>query len=183
MNKLWVSYLESMFNDESKIKKYVNVAGAIIIKEGENGEKLLLLIRRSPDDHWPLHWEIPRGKCDKGKDEPLLKCVIRETKEETQLDIEPIKFIDKFEYIADRGTRKSTQYNYLCKLKNPNQKVVFKKTPGGVKEHTEYRWVMSLGEVEMMVNPELKRTISKIFNQDTKIIEYGDEPSQNNIKE
>ena len=67
--------------DTSKVKTKMNVAAGVIVKEGENGEQLLLLIQRASDDHWPLHFEFPRGKCDKPKGEDLIKCCKREIKE------------------------------------------------------------------------------------------------------
>ena len=103
--------------------KKVNVAGAIILKMGDEEKPMVLLIQRSADDHWPLYWEIPRGKCDKGDDRNITKCLKREVKEETGLDIKPVKFIEKFQYVADHGKRLSTQYNFLCTMENENQEV------------------------------------------------------------
>ena len=165
-------YLKELtMSDESKIKKYVKVAAAIIIKTGENGERLVLLIQRAKDDFFPDFWEVPRGRCDGGEtksflNEPLKKCLLRETKEETGLDIEPIKFIDKFSYIADNGTRKSTQYNFLCEMKDSDQKVKLSK------EHQDFKWVQSVGEVELYVLPEIKKSISKVLNPDEQIVNY-----------
>ena len=158
----------STMNDEKNIKTHMNVAGGVIIKEGKSGERLLLLIRRAADDHWPLHYEFPRGKCDQGPNEQLVHCLKREAKEETGLDVIPIKFIDKFEYIADRGTRKTTQFNYLCKMKDPDQKVKLSH------EHDQFVWIGSVGEAELMVAPECKKTISKVLNPDLQIVDYGD---------
>lgn len=160
-------------SDEDKIKIRTKVGGAVIIKKGENDETLVLLIRRAADDHFPLHYEFPRGGCDygnrdSGKDEPLIPCIKREAKEESGLDIIPIKFIDKFSYLADKGTRLSTQYNYLCRMKNPNQEVKLSK------EHDDYKWVQTVGEIELHCLPEIKKTISKILNTDTQIVTYHD---------
>jgi len=146
--------------------KKVNVAGAIIIKMGDEGKPVVLLIQRSADDHWPLYWEIPRGKCDKGDDTNITKCLKREIKEETGLDIYPIKFVDKFQYVADNGKRVSTQYNFLCLMKNENQEVKLSK------EHSNFKWVYSVGEVELLVNSELKRSIAKAFNYREQIVNY-----------
>jgi 8-oxo-dGTP pyrophosphatase MutT (NUDIX family) len=145
--------------------KKVNVAGAIIIKMGAEEKPMILLIQRSGDDHWPLYWEIPRGKCDRGDDKDITSCLKREVKEETGLDISPVKFVDKFQYKADHGTRLSTQYNFLCTMDNENQEVKLSK------EHSNYKWVYSVGEVEMMVLPEIKKSIAKAFNHD-QIINY-----------
>jgi len=178
MNILDKYIKELTISDEAKIKKRINVACGLIVKQGENGEILLLLIQRAADDHWPLHFECPRGKCDNGPNEKLIPCLKREIKEETGLDVEPIKLIDKFSYLADRGTRQSTQYNFLCHLKNQKQTIKLSK------EHDNYQWVSSIGEVELMVQPELKKTIVKVLNTNEKIVDYPDsELSDEKIRE
>lgn len=146
--------------------KKINVAAAIILKMGNEEKPMVLLIQRSSDDYWPLYWEIPRGKCDKGDDTNIIKCLKREIKEETGLDIKPVKFVDKFQYVADHGTRLSTQYNFLCTMINENQEVKLSK------EHSNYKWVYSVGEAELLVNPELKKTIAKAFNYHDQIVNY-----------
>jgi len=146
--------------------KKVNVTGAIIMKMGEEGKPMVLLIQRAPDDHWPLYWEIPRGKCDKGDNDNLANCLKREIKEETGLDIYPIKFVEKFQYVADHGKRLSTQYIFLCLMKNEKQEVKLSK------EHSNYKWIYSVGEAELMVNPELKKAIAKAFNYHEQIVNY-----------
>lgn len=158
--------LETIFSDKQYIKNKVNVAGAVITKLGDKGEKLVLLIQRSVKDHWPLHWEIPRGKCDDTPAETTIVCLKREVKEETGLDVIPTVFIDKFTYLAASGTRESTQYNYLCKMKDPNQKVVLSK------EHQDYKWITSVGEAELMTQPETKKTISKVLDVDERLVDY-----------
>lgn len=170
--KIIDSYLESIItvSDEEKIETEMNVAGAVIVKEDENGTELVLLIQRAKEDAWPNFWEIPRGKCDNGKNEKIPICCMREAKEESGLDILPIKYIDKFSYIADKGTRKSTQYNFLCKMKDPNQKVKLSH------EHQDYKWVSTVGEVELYVLPEIKKTISKVLNLENPIVAYDEDP-------
>ena len=150
--------------DTSKVKVKMNVAAAVIVKEGENGEQLMLLIQRASDDHWPLHFEFPRGKCDRTPNEDLIKCCKREVKEETGLDVEPIFEIDTFQYIADHGERLSTCHNFYCKLKNPDQPVKLSH------EHENYKWIQSVGEAQMLVFPDQKRTIEKVFNKRFKIV-------------
>ena len=165
-------YLDKLtVSDEDKIEKRTRCGCALVIKEGENGENLLLILRRSPSDHWPLHYDLPRGGCDYGKkdgpnDEKILPCVKRECKEETGLDVIPIKFIDKFQYIADNGTRATTQYNFLCKMKDPNQKVKLSN------EHDNFEWISSIGQAELFLLPEIKRTIVKVLNPEDRIVDY-----------
>jgi len=165
-----------MISDEKKITKFMNVAAAVITKKGENDENLILLIQRAADDHWPLHWEFPRGKCDKPVGEDLKHCLKREVKEECGLDIIPIKLIDTFDYIADHGTRKSTSYNFLCKMEDENQKIKLSK------EHDNFRWIQSMGEVELLVFADQKKTISKVLNTDGQIVNYPDNKFTKNNK-
>ena len=124
--------------------------------------------------YWPNVWEFPRGKENLGENN-IHATLKREVKEETGLDIYIIEFIDKYEYIADKGKRKSTQYNFLCKMKNPNQKIKLSF------EHQDYRWITSVGEIELLVPSEMKKTILKVLNQDEKIIVYPN--SKEMIKE
>ena len=157
--------------DETKVKKRVNVAGGVIIKRGDKGEYSVLLIRRSPTDHWKLHEEFPRGKCDFGPNEKIIPCLKREVKEETGLDVIPIKFIDKFSYLADKGTRLSTQYNFICKLKDPNQKIKLSN------ENDQHKWITTTGQAELSVMPEIKKTVSKAFDllNNSEIVNYDQE--------
>jgi len=166
MQKIYKTYLEAMMNDEAKVKIIIPVTAGLIVKEGENGEKLLLLIQRAKEDHWPNFWEAPRGKCDKPMGENLIHCLKREIKEETGLDIVPVEEIDTFEYLADKGTRKSICHNFLCRLKDPNQKVKLSH------EHQDYKWIQSVGEAEMLVLPDQKKSIDKAFNIELQIVSY-----------
>jgi 8-oxo-dGTP pyrophosphatase MutT (NUDIX family) len=164
----------SNISDEKNVKVIMRAAAGVIMKEGESGEKLVLLIQRAADDHWPLHYEFPRGKCDKPIGEPIIKCLKREVKEETGLDITPIEFIDEFEYLADGGTRKTICYNYLCKIDNPDQKVKLSK------EHDDYKWIGEVGEAELLVMPEQKDTIEKILNPERAITVEPENPFTKN---
>ena len=178
---------EKLIGQDKDVIKKVNVAGAVIKKTDEEGNDYVLLIQRDADDHWPLIWEFPRGKCDKGDSKDIEKCLQREVKEETGLDVEIIEYIDKYTYIADHGKRESTQYNYLCKAKNSEQKIKLSK------EHQDYKWISSVGEAELLIPSEMKKTISRAFNKDSSIVnypkskevieeKYGDKKMKNNIK-
>lgn len=156
--------IESMIGDEDNVEIVMNVSACVIMRYDENNTKQILMIQRSKDDHWPNHWEFPRGKCDKPIGESLIKCCKREIKEETGLDIEPLTLIDTFEYMADQGKRKSICHNFLCRMKNPDQPVKLSK------EHQDYKWVSELGEVELIAMPEQKRTIEKVLNTDRALV-------------
>lgn len=155
----------------------VKVSCGVIIRE-EDGEGQVLLLRRSPDDHWPLHYDLPRGKCDKPPGEKLNHCLKREVKEECGLDVIPVKYIDKFTYVADNGNRESTQYNFLCRMVDPNQQIRLSR------EHCNFVWVSSVGEAELFLNPEMKKTVSKVLNPDDQIVNYPEnEMGEETIKE
>jgi 8-oxo-dGTP pyrophosphatase MutT (NUDIX family) len=170
-------YQEFLMGQDDNVKREVNVSGAVILKTNNEGTKSVLLIQRAHDDNWPDVWEFPRGKCDKGDKHKLLDCVKREVKEEVGLDIDTLEYIDKYEYLADGGTRKSVQFNYLCKMKDPTQKVKLSK------EHQNFRWTQSVGEVELLVPPEMKKTIMKVLNIDEKLVNPSKKFSKQVIEE
>jgi 8-oxo-dGTP diphosphatase len=159
-------YQEFLMGQDELVEKEINVTGAVILKNNDEGTQSVLLIQRSKQDNWPNVWEFPRGKCDKGDKNKLEECLKREVKEEVGLDVEIIEFIDKYEYIADKGKRKSTQFNFLCRMLDSKQKIKLSF------EHQDYRWIDSVGECELLIPSEMKKTISKVLNQDEKIVIY-----------
>jgi len=170
--------LESIMADETKVVKKMNASAGVIVRMGDNNRRNVLLIQRAADDHWPLHWEFPRGKCDKPVGENLIHCLKREVKEETGLDVKPVAKIDVIEYLADNGTRKTFCHNYLCMLNDPDQKVKLSK------EHDSFKWVSEIGEVELMVMPEQKKTLEKVLNSERSIVSYPDnDPKMQQVDE
>lgn len=137
----------------------IPVAGAIIINKNK-----ILLIRRSKKDNWPMIWEFPRGRVKKGED--VREGLLREVKEETGLNVKILNFVDKYIYIADEGKRISTQYNFLCEMTDENQpvKISF--------EHDDFMWVESVGQIELLVPSEMKKSISKVLNRNRMIVNY-----------
>jgi len=170
--------LEFLIGQDVDVIKNIPVAGAVILRKNKDLNVWeILLIRRTPQDRWPLHWEFPRGKCN-SSDKNLKDCLMREVKEEVGLDVEIIRFIDKFEYLADGGTRKSVQYNFLCNLKDDKQPVVL-----GLSEHDIFKWVSSVGEVELLTLPDIKKTIVKVLNINSKLVDYPHTTFTRKIKE
>lgn len=140
-------------------------AGAIILKKGDGNVDEVLMIQRAKNDVKPNIWEFPRGGCELGKDKSLRDCIVREVKEETNLDVKPVKLVDKYKVVIDDVIKYG--YNYVCKMINPNQEVRLSN------EHQDYRWVSEVGEVELMAGvPEQKRTIQKVLNSERSIVSY-----------
>lgn len=99
-----------------------HTVGAII----ESNGKILLMKR----NHKPFNqfWGIPGGHIDKG--ETAEQAVIREVKEETNLDFEPKFFVEAEEYFEEEDWHASATF-FTGKGK------------GDVKisqEHTEFKW-------------------------------------------
>ncbi len=95
-----------------------------------NNNQLLLIKRADDDVHRPGIWEIPGGRLD--KDENMIDGLVRETKEETNLDIEIIKELNKQHFIRDDGDPIDMTI-FLCKP--ISSKVCLSK------EHSDFKWV------------------------------------------
>ena len=142
-------------------------AGGVILRIGDGKQKEVLLIQRSKNDPlMPHQWEFPRGSCDRKIDKSLRDCMVREVKEETDLDVRPIQFIDKQKHVTHGGEQVTYCYNYACKMIDPQQEVRLSR------EHDGYKWITEVGEVELMVSPEQKVTIQKVLNRDRTIVSY-----------
>ncbi|RLG61733.1 NUDIX hydrolase [Candidatus Geothermarchaeota archaeon] len=82
----------------------VAVAALIINDEGE-----ILLIKRGAEPGKGL-WSIPGGAVELG--ENLHDALVREVKEETGLDIEPLSFLDVYE-VLDYDDEGRLKYHYV----------------------------------------------------------------------
>ena len=85
--------------------------GAVVVDQGR-----VLLVRRGSE---PLkgHWTLPGGMLEIG--ETLPAAVVREVREETSLDVEPIELIEVLDRIHREGDRVRYHYviaDYLCRV-------------------------------------------------------------------
>ena len=112
--------------------------------------ELLLLKRRSDDVMKPGMWEIPGGRLEPG--EHPHEGVIRETKEETGLDIEVKQIMDMRHFVrSDNQT--ITMLVFLCKPLHQEVNLS--------EEHTDHKWI-SIEDKEQ-ITPFFHDTID-IFN-------------------
>jgi 8-oxo-dGTP diphosphatase len=95
-------------------------ASIAIILDEEN--KVLLLKRMKPQRDFAGLWGFPGGEIK--ENETLEECAIRETKEETELNISDLKYI---------GTERGFVWVYTTRTYAGNIKLDF--------EHTNYAWV------------------------------------------
>jgi ADP-ribose pyrophosphatase YjhB (NUDIX family) len=102
--------MDSMIEREFPRVPLVGV-GAVVVREGR-----VLLVRRGTE---PLkgHWTLPGGLLEVG--EALVAGVIREVREETGLDVEPIELIELLDRIHRESDRVRYHYviaDYLCRV-------------------------------------------------------------------
>ena len=90
------------------MKKTVKVVAAII--ENENNEILCAL--RSPDMILPNQWEFPGGKIELG--ESREEALIREVKEELELDINNLEYLTTVDY--DYPNFHLTMHCFICEI-------------------------------------------------------------------
>ena len=122
-----------------------NVVGGIVVKDNK-----FLILKRKSDDFMGGILEIPSGNMEIGEDIPT--ALIREIKEETNLDVTSIKFfVNSFDYISGSG-KKARQYNFLVEVNDNNIELT---------EHDEYKW-MSIEEVNnnSSITDEVKYTLN-----------------------
>jgi ADP-ribose pyrophosphatase YjhB (NUDIX family) len=86
--------------------------GAVVVQNGQ-----VLLVRRGRE---PLkgHWSLPGGLIEVG--ESLHEGVVREVREETGLEVEPVELIELLDRIHREGNRIRYHYviaDYLCRVK------------------------------------------------------------------
>jgi mutator protein MutT len=84
--------------------------GGVVIHQGR-----VLLIRRGKE---PLHgrWVVPGGTVELG--EPLDQALVREMREETGLEVEPVELLTVFDRIQRDGERVVYHFvivDYLCR--------------------------------------------------------------------
>jgi 8-oxo-dGTP diphosphatase len=122
-----------------------NAAKAFIVSDN----KLLMMKRRMNDVHKPGQWDIPGGRLELG--ENPFDGLMRETQEETGLDIEIVMPIDVRFFERD-DNQKIQLTIFICKPKSQDIKLS--------DEHTEYKWIDlndSLSEFPEWFHPTIER--------------------------
>lgn len=94
-------------------KPHYQVAAAVII----DGEELLVA-RRGKQSRHPGRWEFPGGKREAG--ETIEECLIREIKEELNLDVKLIKKVASVEHEYDDIS--IDLHAFICRLAENEEK-------------------------------------------------------------
>ncbi len=114
------------------------VTGALILNENDE-----IFLMKSPK--WENKWIVPGGHVENG--ETMEECVVREVKEETNLDIRDVEFLTVLEGIPESFERDVhfIFLNFICRAENQTVKL-------DDREGTEYRWVEpeeAVSEIEL----------------------------------
>lgn len=109
-----------------------NVVGAIIL----NSKNEFLILSRKANDFMGGIDELPSGNME--EEETIVDSLIREVKEETNLDVDNIiSYLDSFDYISSSG-KKARQYNFVVSVKTTDNI--------NLTEHDNYKW-LSIDEI------------------------------------
>lgn len=93
---------------------------AAIILENDKGEFLLALRDNKPGIPFPNHWDLIGGHVEVG--ETPEEALVREVKEELDIDLKDFTFYKKFECFTG-DTYENTKYIYTGKINIPIEEV------------------------------------------------------------
>lgn len=134
--------------------KNIEVVAAVIMKQDT------ILATQRGYGEFKGKWEFPGGKIE--ENENLEHALIREIKEETNADINVLKFLKTIEY--DYPEFHLTMHTYLCELINDNLEFVYHDE--NYLEHENMVW-LELNDIDhldwlpadILVIDELKRVL------------------------
>lgn len=112
-----------------------------------DNNRLLMIRRRKNDPHNADMWDLPGGRIEIAEDPRT--GLVRETKEETNLDIKLILPLDVHHFTRQDG-QVITLIFFLCEKLSDEIKLSF--------EHQEYKW-MDLENMEISVPHWLKSVL------------------------
>lgn len=112
-------------------------------------EKILLLKRSDDVPEYEDQWDFPGGRQESG--ETPEQTLIRETKEEVNLDVVPDKINKEFEY---KFRKDFSLYFYIFSIKSYTGDLQI------TNEHKEYKW-FSLDDLPDKLHPSVKTFFEK----------------------
>lgn len=104
-------------------------------------DEYLVMKRSKEETSYQEYWDIPGGSAEPG--ELPKDAAVRETKEETGLDIIPLKVIQEDSRLDEIKNKVYVRLVYTCKLLSDINDIVLQE-----EEHTEYKFIKSLDELE-----------------------------------
>ena len=120
--------------------------------------KYLVTKRSKEETTYPEYWDIPGGLVEYG--ELPKDAVIRETKEEVNLNIIPTKVIHEDSNLDEEKNLIFIRLVYLCDLKDDISNIKLQED-----EHSEYKLINNIDELQdELISPFL----IELFNKDLK---------------
>ena len=110
-----------------------------------NGKYILIKrtkIKRGKPNTLPLYWDIPGGMVEDG--ETPTKALIRETKEEVNLDVKVLKILHEDSNYDIKKNTVFTRLVYLCEVLNQDLSDIVLQED----EHSEYKLIDNLSEMK-----------------------------------
>ncbi len=141
-----MSFYDLLIENGKKDEIEKNVVGALVL----NSQNEILILTRKTNDFMGGIDELPSGNMEKG--ENIYEALVREVKEETNLDLKKVvSYINSFDYISSSG-KKARQFNFVVTVKSEEH---IKLT-----EHDHYQW-LSIDEVRKntRITDEVKNTL------------------------
>lgn len=110
--------------------------------------KKILITQRGEDSDHPFQWEFPGGKVNPG--ETIRGCIIREIREELDIEVEILEKMVAVEY--DYGFKKIKLIPFLCSTANHGLKL---------NEHNDFKWI----ELTGLENIDFSEADKKLIQQ------------------
>ncbi|KAJ7211329.1 NUDIX hydrolase domain-like protein [Mycena pura] len=137
------------------------IVGIVISQNDTRGSRILVVQRAATERHYPDSYEIPGGKVE-AEDETVLHAAVRETFEETGLQV--VHFVGEFQPLTYTLERRSDgkpvtylQLNFVANTEGPH-KVTVNPT-----EHQAYKWVAEDELEGLPSSEEMKGVIRNAF--------------------
>ena len=121
--------------------------------------KYLVTKRSDKESTYPNYWDIPGGLVEYG--ELPKDAVIRETKEEVNLNIIPTKIIHEDSNLDKEKDMIFIRLVYLCDINDNINNIKLDE-----EEHSEYKFINNLGELD---NELISPFLEEVFNEDLNI--------------
>lgn len=132
--------------------KTIEVVGMAIIDDSNR----VLIAQRPQNKSLANKWEFPGGKLEEG--ETLEKCIVREIKEELNLDVLPIQYIGQESFDYEHAS--VTLHLFIGRIISDSKVVLH--------EHQKVKWTdisklarYDFPEVDLPFIPRLERSVTK----------------------
>ena len=141
----YLTEAEELHDDDIEISCKVVVLNRV--NDDPTADWKVLLLRRCTDDGYGM-WDLPGGHMRDG--ESKIEAAYRETKEETNLDIENHKFLKTIHLEIPGRYDKPTMHMYEANSIGVEVELPVTSWGNHSPEHNEYKWVSETEEIETM---------------------------------